>query len=88
MKLYKVFGGIAFICLIVGTASICGAIEMRTTLRIPVLILLFGCVCMYIAIRESGGWLEIEEDNWIGIEMKDSRERMEDVRRDWHYEDF
>lgn len=58
MKLYKVFGDIAFICLIVGIASICGAIEMGTNLRVPVLVLLVGCVCMCIYIREIGGGYE------------------------------
>lgn len=40
---------------IIGTASVCGAIEWRTSLRVPIGILLFGCVCMYVALKESGG---------------------------------
>lgn len=63
MKLYKIFGGLAFMSIIIGLASICGAIEWGTNLRWPVGILLFGCVCTYIAIRESGGWIEVEEED-------------------------
>lgn len=54
MKLYDIFGGIAFMCLIVGMASICGAIEWRTSLRWPIVILLVGCVFMYFYVREIG----------------------------------
>lgn len=58
MKLYKILGGIAFICLIIGMASICGAIEWRTSLKVPIAILLIGCICSYFAIKESGGHYE------------------------------
>lgn len=54
MKLYNVFGGIAFMCLIVGVASICGAIEWGTSLRWPIIILLIGCENMYFYIKELG----------------------------------
>ncbi|MBS6396702.1 MAG: hypothetical protein KH452_06075 [Clostridiales bacterium] len=55
MKLYKICGGLAVMSYIIGTASVCGAIEWRTSLRVPIGILLFGCVCMYVALKESGG---------------------------------
>ena len=58
MKLYKILGGTAFLCLIIGIASICGAIEWRTSLRWPIGILIFGYACLYISIKESGGWYE------------------------------
>lgn len=45
-------------CLIIGTASVCGAIEWRTSLKVPIGILVVGCVCSYFAIKESGGWYE------------------------------
>lgn len=62
MKLYKICGYLAFMSILIGMAGICGAIECGTNLRWPVGILLFGCACTYIAIRESGGYIEIEED--------------------------
>lgn len=58
MKLYKIFGGIAFMCYIISIASLCGAIENGLQLRWPVGILMLGCICAYIAIKESGGWYE------------------------------
>ena len=58
MKLYKILGGTAFLCLIIGIASICGAIEWRTSLWWPIVILMIGCVCLYISIKESGGRYE------------------------------
>ncbi len=58
MKLYKILGSIAVMCLIIGTASVCGAVEWRTSLKVPIGILVVGCVCTYFSIKESGGWYE------------------------------
>lgn len=58
MKLYKILGGIAFMCLIIGIAGICGAIECGTGLKESIGIFLIGCACAWLAIRESGGYYE------------------------------
>lgn len=55
MKLYKLCGGAAFISLITGMASLCGAIEFRTSVLPPLGLLAAGLVLAYIAIKESGG---------------------------------
>ena len=58
MKLYKILGSIGSLISIIGVASICGAVEWGTSLKWPIVILLIGCVCLYAAIKESGGWYE------------------------------
>lgn len=58
MKLYKIAGGIAFISCIIGIASICGAIECGTSLCWPIGILVFGCICAGISVKESGGYFD------------------------------
>lgn len=58
MKLYKILGSLGILNLIIGMASICGAIEWRTSLKCPVIILLIGIACVYASVKESGGCYE------------------------------
>ena len=58
MKLYEILQGIALLCWIIGIASVCGAIEWQLDMKYPIAILLFGCGCLYVSIKESGGWHE------------------------------
>ena len=62
MMLYKIAGAAATFGGIIGSASLCGAIECRTSVFWPVVILLISGVCGYVAYRESGGYFYYEDD--------------------------
>lgn len=62
MRLYKIYGFLAFASLIVGTASFCEAIENHLKFRYPIGILVFGCVCLYMYFKETGGYIDVEEE--------------------------
>lgn len=62
MRLYKIAGAVAAFGGIIGSASLCGAIECRTSVFWPVVILLVSGVCGYVAYRESGGYFYYEDD--------------------------
>ena len=61
MRLYKILGSAAVFGGIIGLAGLCGAIECRTSLLWPGLILLASVVCGYAAYSESGGYFEYDE---------------------------
>ena len=61
--LYRLCGHVAFFCLIIGTAGVCGAVEYRLSMRWPVGVLAFGCACMWLYI-EKGGFME-SKDRWF-----------------------
>ena len=62
MKLYKIAGAVAAFGGIIGSASLCGAIECRTSVFWPVVILLVSGICGHVAYRESGGYFYYEDD--------------------------
>lgn len=61
MKMYKIFGAVSILGGLIGSACFCGAIECRTSILWPVLILLVSGVCGYVAYRETGGYFEYDE---------------------------
>lgn len=61
--LYRLCGHVAFFCLIIGTAGVCGAVEYRLSMRWPVGVLAFGCACMWLYL-EKGGFME-SKDRWF-----------------------
>ena len=61
MKMYKIFGAVSVFGGLIGSACLCGAIECRTSIFWPVLILLVSGVCGYVAYRETGRYFEYYE---------------------------
>lgn len=56
MKLYKILYGIGIFTALFGCMTLCGAIEWRTSLVLPLVITAVGAAFFLAGYRESGGY--------------------------------